>query len=85
MMAPWTRFIGENSIVGAGLPIACGVAQANKLKNNQQVVAVSLGDGAFNQGATHEGLAFAAARTLPLLVICENNGWAEMTPTAEVY
>jgi 2-oxoisovalerate dehydrogenase E1 component len=84
MMAPWTRFIGENSIVGAGLPIACGVAQANKLQNNHQVVAVSLGDGAFNQGATHEGLAFAAARNLPILVICENNGWAEMTPTSEV-
>lgn len=83
MMAPWTRFIGENSIVGAGLPIACGVAQANKLKRNNQIVAVSLGDGAFNQGATHEGLAFAAARSLPVLVICENNGWAEMTPTSE--
>lgn len=83
MMAPWTRFIGENSIVGAGLPIACGVAQANKLQGNGRVVAVSLGDGAFNQGATHEGLAFAAARNLPVLVICENNGWAEMTPTTE--
>jgi 2-oxoisovalerate dehydrogenase E1 component len=84
MMAPWTRFIGENSIVGAGLPIACGVAQANKLQGNRQVVAVSLGDGAFNQGATHEGLAYAAARNLPVLIICENNGWAEMTPTSEV-
>jgi 2-oxoisovalerate dehydrogenase E1 component len=85
MMAPWTRFIGENSIVGAGLPIGCGVAQANKLQGNHQVVAVSLGDGAFNQGATHEGLAYAAARNLPVIVICENNGWGEMTPTAEVF
>ncbi len=83
MMAPWTRFIGENSIVGAGLPIACGIAQANKLQGNHRVVAVSLGDGAFNQGATHEGLAFAAARNLPVLIICENNGWSEMTPTSE--
>ncbi|HWB32116.1 MAG TPA: thiamine pyrophosphate-dependent enzyme [Acidobacteriaceae bacterium] len=85
IMAPWTRFIGENSIVGAGLPIGCGVAQANKLQGNNQVVAVSLGDGAFNQGATHEGLAYAAARTLPLIIICENNGWAEMTPTSEIF
>ncbi len=85
MMAPWTRFIGENSIVGAGLPIACGIAEANRFKKNGQVVVVSLGDGAFNQGATHEGLAWAAVRNLPMIVICENNGWAEMTPTAEVY
>ncbi len=74
MMAPWGRFIGENSIVGAGLPIACGVAQANKLLRNDRVVAVSLGCGAFNQGATHEGLAYAAARSLPVLIICESNG-----------
>ncbi len=64
MMAPERRFIGENSIVGAGLPIACGVAMSNLASGNGQVVSVSLGDGAFNQGATHEGLAFAAARSL---------------------
>ena len=81
MMAPDRRFIGENSIVGAGVSIACGVAMANLFANNGQVVAVSIGDGAFNQGATHEGLAFAAARRLPVLIICENNGWSEYTPT----
>ncbi len=81
MMAPDRRFIGENSIVGAGVPIACGVAMANLLSGNGQVVAVSIGDGAFNQGSTHEGLAFAAARRLPVLIICENNGWSEYTPT----
>jgi 2-oxoisovalerate dehydrogenase E1 component len=82
MMAPERRFIGENSIVGAGVPIACGVAMANVAAKNVKVVAVSIGDGAFNQGATHEGLAFAAARSLPVLIICENNGWSELTPTA---
>ena len=82
MMAPHARFIGENSIVGAGLPIACGVAMANVSKGNGKVVIVSLGDGAFNQGSTHEGLAFAAARALPVLIVCENNGWSEMTPTS---
>ena len=85
MMAPWTRFIGENSIVGAGVPIGCGVALANQVSGNGRVVVVSVGDGAFNQGATHEGLAFAAARNLPLLVICENNGWSELTATAETF
>jgi 2-oxoisovalerate dehydrogenase E1 component len=82
MMAPNRRFIGENSIVGAGVPIACGVAMANVAAKNGKVVSVSIGDGAFNQGATHEGLAFAAARSLPVLIICENNGWSELTPTS---
>jgi len=82
MMAPDRRFIGENSIVGAGVPVACGVAMANVAANNGKIVAVSIGDGAFNQGATHEGLAFAAARSLPVLIICENNGWSELTPTS---
>jgi 2-oxoisovalerate dehydrogenase E1 component len=81
MMAPDRRFIGENSIVGAGVPIACGVAMADLISGNGQVVVVSIGDGAFNQGSTHEGLAFAAARRLPVLIICENNGWSEYTPT----
>lgn len=85
MIAPDRRFIGENSIVGAGLPIACGVAMANLLDGNNQVVAVSLGDGAFNQGSVHEGLAFAAARNLPVLIFCENNGWSELTPTSATF
>ena len=85
MMAPDRRFIGENSIVGAGVPIACGVAMANKISGNGRVVAVSIGDGAFNQGSTHEGLAFAAARSLPVLIICENNGWSELTATAVTF
>src|ERR1700690_4220115 len=83
MMAPDRRFIGENSIVGAGVPIACGVAMA--VSGNGGVVAVSVGDGAFNQGSTHEGLAFAAARNLPVLIICENNGWSELSPTSVTF
>jgi 2-oxoisovalerate dehydrogenase E1 component len=85
MMAPERRFIGENSIVGAGVPIACGVAMYNVASRNGRVVAVSIGDGAFNQGSTHEGLAFAAARNLPVLIICENNGWSELTPTSVTF
>jgi len=85
MMAPHRRFIGENSIVGAGLPVACGVAMANVASKNGAIVVVSLGDGAFNQGSTHEGLAFAAAMNLPVLVVCENNGWSELTPTSKTF
>jgi len=84
-MAPDTRFIGENSIVGAGVPIACGIAIANLHAGNKRIVIVSIGDGAMNQGSVHEGMAFAAARKLPVLFICENNGWSELTPTIDMF
>ena len=80
LSAPEYGFLGENSIVGAGIPIATGVALASMAKKEDRVVLVSIGDGAMNQGATHEGFVFAAARDLPVIFICENNGWAEMTP-----
>ena len=80
--APRWGMLGENSIVGAGVPIGAGVAMASKRKAEGGIVLVSIGDGAMNQGSVHESLVFAAARNLPLLVVCENNGWAEMTPAA---
>jgi 2-oxoisovalerate dehydrogenase E1 component len=82
VMAPELGFVGENSIVGAGVPIAAGVALAAKRAGGERVVVVSIGDGAMNQGATHEGLNFAAMLGLPLVVVCENNGWSEMTAIA---
>jgi 2-oxoisovalerate dehydrogenase E1 component len=84
-MAPHTRFIGENSIVGAGTTIACGIALANIHRRNGRVVVVSIGDGAMNQGAVHEAMAFATARNLPVIFICENNGWSELTPTSDMF
>jgi 2-oxoisovalerate dehydrogenase E1 component len=78
LFAPAHGLLGENSIVGAGVPIAAGVAMAAP----GNVVLVSIGEGAMNQGAVHEGLVFAAARRLPLIVLVENNGWAEMTRSA---
>jgi 2-oxoisovalerate dehydrogenase E1 component len=80
--APRWGMLGENSIVGAGVPIGAGVAMAVQRKGDGGVVLSSIGDGAMNQGAVHEGLLFAAARDLPLIVVCENNGWAEMTPSS---
>ena len=82
LSAPEYGFFGENSIVGAGLPVAGGVAFAAQYLETGRVVAVSVGDGAMNQGSLHEALVFAAAKNLPLVVVCENNGWSEMTPTA---
>lgn len=84
LMAPDTRFIGENSIVGAGTTIACGVAMANLATKNGRVVVVSIGDGAMNQGSVHEAMAFAAAFKLPVIFVVENNGWAELTPTTRM-
>ncbi|HYD04851.1 MAG TPA: thiamine pyrophosphate-dependent enzyme, partial [Reyranella sp.] len=82
--APWAGFIGENSIVGAGGPIACGVALAAKRKQTGGVVIVSFGDGATSQGALHESLVFAAAHALPVIFVCEHNGWSELTESAEI-
>lgn len=84
-MAPGTRFIGENSIVGAGFPIACGIAMANLQTGNGRIVLTSIGDGAMNQGSVHEAMAFAAVRKLPILFICENNGWSELTATSDMF
>ncbi|MGH3217643.1 MAG: alpha-ketoacid dehydrogenase subunit alpha/beta [Streptosporangiaceae bacterium] len=82
LSAPEYGFFGENSIVGAGVPIAAGIGMAALAQDSGRVVAVSIGDGAMNQGAVHEGIVFAAARNLPLVIVCEDNGWSEMTPTA---
>ncbi len=85
LMAPDTRFIGENSIVGAGTTIACGTALANLAQKNGRVVVVSIGDGAMNQGAVHEAFAFAAANKLPVIFVVENNGWSELTATGDMF
>lgn len=84
-MAPHTRFIGENSIVGAGTTIACGLALANLQLNGSRLVVVSIGDGAMNQGSVHEAMAFAVARKLPIIFVCENNGWSELTATQDMF
>ena len=74
------RFYGENSIVGAGLPLACGAALAGKLDGTERVAVVDFGDGATNQGASHEALNFAAAFDLAVVFVCENNVYSELTP-----
>ncbi|MFF1932034.1 thiamine pyrophosphate-dependent enzyme [Streptomyces sp. NPDC058228] len=82
LSAPEVGFLGENSIIGAGLPIADGVAMASQFRRDDKVVLASLGDGAMNQGGTTEAMVFAAAKNLPVIFVCENNGWSEMTPIA---
>ncbi|NYT85165.1 thiamine pyrophosphate-dependent dehydrogenase E1 component subunit alpha [Pollutimonas harenae] len=81
--ADW-GFYGENSIVGAGAPIACGAALSNKLKRNGALALTAFGDGAMNQGAIHEAMNFASYLELPVLFICENNTYSELTPIADM-
>ena len=84
IMGAGQRFVAETSIVGAGAPIADGVALALRHIGSDGVVVVSFGDGAMNQGALHEGLVFAVTRNLPVVFVCENNGWSELTPTSRI-
>jgi TPP-dependent pyruvate/acetoin dehydrogenase alpha subunit len=77
--SPEHGFLGENSIVGAGLPIAAGAALAARFDGSGAVSLVSIGEGTLNQGAAHEALNFAAVLSLPLVIVCENNLYSELT------
>jgi pyruvate dehydrogenase E1 component alpha subunit len=84
LSAPTHRFFGENSIVGAGAPIAVGAALAGRFDGSGRVAITVFGDGAMNQGAVHEAMNFAAAMNLPVVFVCENNTWSELTPIDEM-
>jgi pyruvate dehydrogenase E1 component alpha subunit len=68
-----TNFYGGTAIVGGGLPVATGLALADKLRGDTRVTACFFGDGAVAEGAFHESLNLAALWGLPVLFICENN------------
>lgn len=73
--------LGANGIVGAGLPLAAGAALTAKVLGTGGVAISFFGDGASNQGTFHEALNLAAIWKLPAVFVCENNGYAESTPT----
>jgi TPP-dependent pyruvate/acetoin dehydrogenase alpha subunit len=73
--------LGANGIVGAGLSIALGSALAHKTLGRDAIAAAFFGDGALAEGLLHECLNLAALWRLPLLFVCENNGWGEFTAT----
>lgn len=73
----------STGIVGAGLPIAVGLAMAAKRKGLDRVTVVSFGDGATNTGSFHEAANMATLWDLPMVLVCQNNQYAEMTPTAD--
>jgi len=71
-----TRFYGGNAIVGGGLPLAVGLALADKLQGAKRVTACFFGDGAVAEGEFHECMNLAALWSLPVLFLCENNRYA---------
>jgi pyruvate dehydrogenase E1 component alpha subunit len=71
-----THFVGGNAIVAGGIPLAVGLALADKLQDRSTVTVCFIGDGAFAEGEFHESLNLAALWRLPLLVCCENNKYA---------
>lgn len=70
------RFYGGYAIVGGGLPIAVGLALADKMQNLPNITACFFGDGAVAEGEFHESMNLAALWKLPVLFICENNLYA---------
>jgi pyruvate dehydrogenase E1 component alpha subunit len=72
--------LGANGIVGAGIPIAAGAAVAFRLRKEPHVAVAFFGDGGSNTGAFHEGTNLAATWNLPVILVCENNEYAESTP-----
>ncbi len=71
--------LGANGVVGANIVIAAGAAHAIKLRGSSRVVVCFFGDGAANRGPFLEGLNWAAVNSLPILFVCENNGFAATT------
>lgn len=76
------RYFGGNGIVGAQIPIGTGIAFAEKYKGTDNLCVTMFGDGAARQGALHEAFNMAMNWELPVLYICENNGYAMGTSVA---
>ena len=76
-------FIGQISPLGDMVPVMAGVTLTFKIRHEDRVGLVYVGDGATSTGAFHEGINFAAVQRCPLVVIVENNGYAYSTPIAK--
>lgn len=77
---PASGLMVTTGIVGAGIPVANGLALASQLGGTDQVTVVNFGDGASNIGAFHEGLNLAGVWKLPVVFVCQNNQYGEHTP-----
>jgi pyruvate dehydrogenase E1 component alpha subunit len=80
---PTVGLLGANAIVAAGLPHAAGAALAAQLQKQDHVALAFFGEGAVNQGVFFETLNLASIWKLPVVFVCENNLYSEMTPSYE--
>ena len=80
IVAAEAGFVTATGVVGGTIPLALGAAFAAKERKQRQVAVVFFGDGAGQVGAFHESLNIASLWQLPLIFVCENNGYAEFTP-----
>jgi TPP-dependent pyruvate/acetoin dehydrogenase alpha subunit len=76
---PRKGLLGANAIVGASLPLAVGAGMSSKHLRQGRVAVAFFGEGAVNQGAFHEAVNLAAIWNLPVLLVCENNIYAEFS------
>ena len=76
LTAPEVGFMGSSAVVSSSVPHAVGAAYASKLKGDGRIHVVVFGDGATEEGVYFESLNFASLHKLPVLFVCENNGWA---------
>jgi TPP-dependent pyruvate/acetoin dehydrogenase alpha subunit len=76
LISPQAGVMGSSAVVGTTIPNAVGYAYALKYQHNQAIVASLFGDGATEEGVFAESLNFAALKRVPLLFVCENNGYA---------
>ena len=76
--------LGAVSVVGGGIPLAVGSGLASQVGRDSRVTVCFFGDGAANQGTFHEGLNLAAAWKLPVVFVCENNGYAMTVKSSNV-
>jgi TPP-dependent pyruvate/acetoin dehydrogenase alpha subunit len=74
--------LGANGIVGGGIAIALGSGMAQKLRGGDGIALSFFGDGALAEGVIHECLNIASLKSIPILFVCENNGWSEFSPTS---
>ena len=83
LASPETGMLGASAIVAGTVPIAVGAALAAALRGSDDVSVAFFGDAGIEQGVTHESLAFAALRRLPVVFVCENNLYATLTPLSK--